>query len=68
MNRYLFRRVLVAIVGRAVGRPDLDATGPETHALQRSWGRREPQVAKEVRRPGFPDMYRVTRILPNAPN
>ena len=28
----------------------------------------EPTVGKDVRRPGYPDVYRVTRILPNQPH
>jgi hypothetical protein len=40
------------------------------YLLRRYWWRflGEPIVGNEIRRPGYPDVYRVTRILPNQPH
>ena len=69
MRRYFLRRYLWRLLGERWLGPSLDSSNDSRlTAIQRSWYTCEPTVGKEVRRPGYPDVYRVTRILPNQPH
>jgi hypothetical protein len=68
MSRYLLRRYRWRLLGERWLGPALDSSDSQVAAIQRSLYTCEPDVGKEVRRPGYPDVYRVTRILPNQPH
>jgi hypothetical protein len=69
MSRYLFRRYWWRLLGERWLGPALDSCDDgHLAAIQRNWYTSEPVVGKEVRRRGYPDVYRVTRIVPNQPH
>ncbi len=67
MSRYLLRRYWWRLLGERWLGQVLDSSDPQLATIQRTWYTCEPLVGKEIRRPGYPDVYRVTRILPNQP-
>jgi hypothetical protein len=69
MRRYLLRRYWWRLLGKRWLGPSLDSSSDSRlTAIQRIWYTCEPILGKEVRRPGYADVYRVTRILPNEPH